>query len=407
MPELGEKYMDIIVQKFGGTSVATKEAREKVIDRIVEIIEQDKFPVVVVSAIGRKGDPYATDTLIRFVTDINDDLNPRELDALMTCGEIISSVMLVNTLQRKGFDAISLTGAQAGILTDNQFGNAEVLNIDTKNILDILEQGKIPVVCGFQGITEDGHYTTLGRGGSDTTASLLGEALQAQKIEIYTDVDGIMTTDPKICKEAKVIELISYHEVFQMAGAGAKVIHPKAVEIAMRANIPLLIKNTFSHADGTMITRYSKQNKNYSPSLITGIAHMSGKAQIHLKEMETEDSIFFTELAEEGISIDIINIFPTEKLFTVKASDIKKAKQILEKYHAEYHINDHCCKITLIGERIAGVPGIMAKIIRTLSQVNVKILQTADSHTTISCLIHSDDTCTAISALHKAFYKND
>jgi len=402
--------MNIIIQKFGGTSVATKESREKVLDRIVEAIEQGKQPVVVVSAIGRKGDPYATDTLIHYVKEVYEEIDSRELDVLMSCGEIISSVMLVNTLRAKGINAISFTGAQAGILTDNQFGNADVISVQPKNIILALEQNKIPVVCGFQGISEEGHCTTLGRGGSDTTASLLGEALQAQKIEIYTDVDGIMTTDPKLCKEAKVIETISYHEVFQMAGAGAKVIHPKAVEIAMRANIPLLIKNTFSQVHGTVITRYYKQKKrkdqNDSTNLITGIAHISGRTQICLEAIEVEDSIFFTELAEADVSIDIINIFPDKKVFTINTSDLNKSKKILQKYHAKYQCIDGCCKITLIGERITGVPGIMAKIMRTLSDSNVKILQTADSHTTISCLISCKDTALAISALHKVFYMN-
>lgn len=403
--------MGIIIQKYGGTSVATPEGRARAIEHILMEIEQGNKVVVVVSAIGRKGEPYATDSLIRFAKDIYEDIDARELDILMSCGEIISSVILVNTMAEKGIKGRSLTGSQAGILTDNSYGDAEVLSVDPSKIYKILDENKIPVICGFQGITEDGDITTFGRGGSDTTASIIGEAIQAERIDIFTDVDGIMTTDPKICEKAKVIDQITYHEVFQMADAGAKVIHPKAVEIAMRANIPLTIKNTFANKKGTTISRYaysinhsSKNNK--EENLIRGIAYIPGRTQVCLENIEIKDDLFFIELAKLGVSIDMINIFPERKAFTVSTEDISKVVHVLDTYGSIYHLMQECCKITLIGEKMRGVPGIMARILHALDKQKIKVLQTADSHTTISLLINYEDTIKAVNALHMEFKLN-
>ena len=216
--------MKILIQKFGGTSVVDEQARTAVKDKVQHAIRSGYAPVVVVSAIGRKGAPYATDTLIDFLKQANLSVNVREQDMLMCCGEIISACIMAATLQKFGFNAMALTGGQAGIITDSQFGAARIKNIKTDDLRHLLESGVIPVICGFQGMTENhGKFTTLGRGGSDVTAAALGVALNAEKIEIYTDVEGVMTADPRIVKEATILHKISYAEVAQMAQQGAKV----------------------------------------------------------------------------------------------------------------------------------------------------------------------------------------
>ncbi|WP_058485207.1 aspartate kinase [Defluviitalea phaphyphila] len=399
--------MDIVIQKFGGTSVATEQSRNEVAKKIIKAKEEGKKPVVVVSAMGRKGDPYATDTLIEFVSSINSSIPQRELDLLMSCGEIISAVVLTNILISKGYKASAMTGAQAGIITDDSFGNADVLMVNPKNIFELISKDIIPVIAGFQGISQTGNITTLGRGGSDTSASLIGEAVKANTIEIYTDVDGIMTADPRICPDAKVIEKISYNEVFQLADSGAKVIHPRAVEIAMRANIPLFIKNTFNERPGTCIIHYGGEENNLlkksNNRLITGIAHRNNRLQICIEGENIDDEDLFSTLAENNISIDIINIFPERKLFTVDDKYKEIIIKILNQKNVKFKLTDNCCKITLIGERMTGVPGVMAKIIKCLNKNNITILQTVDSLTTIACLIHNSNTTKAVMALHKEF----
>ncbi|MGL5868099.1 aspartate kinase, partial [Clostridium chrysemydis] len=231
--------MKIVVQKFGGTSVSTKERRERVVNKVISAIKEGYSPIVVVSAMGRKGEPYATDTLLSLVDCNFKDSNKQAQDLLMCCGEFISSVVMSNELFNNGVNAVPLTGGQAGIITDDVFSDAKHKEVDSKELLRLVENGKVPVVTGFQGITEKGYFTTLGRGGSDTSAAILGAAVNAERIEIYTDVDGIMTADPRIVKEASLIDVISYTEVFQLADQGAKVVHPRAVDIAMKHNIPL------------------------------------------------------------------------------------------------------------------------------------------------------------------------
>lgn len=391
--------MKIIVQKFGGTSVATQQRREMVADRIIDAIDRGYKPVVVVSAIGRKGDPYATDTLLSLINNGNCRISKREVDLLLCCGEIISAVVMAETLEKRGYNVTVLTGGQAGIITNNDFGNAEVLKVETKKIMDLLYAGIIPIVTGFQGMTQEGDFTTLGRGGSDVTGAILGEALKAEFIEIYTDVDGIMTADPRIVPEAKVINRISYNEVFQFADQGAKVIHPKAVEYAMRGNIPLYIKNTLSNAPGTIITS-SRDSRN---KIITGITHMSNRSQVSVRFIEDDSNEIFDILAENKISIDLINVFPKYKVFTVDTKDIFKVEEILKELKLEYDIINNCSKIAVIGNGMKGVPGVMAKILKTLNENGIKVLQTADSHSTIWCLVKDEDTIKAINLLHKAF----
>lgn len=405
--------MEIVVQKFGGTSVATKELRDKVANKAIKLKASGKCPVVVVSAIGRKGDPYATDTLMSLSQDIYHEFSSRELDMLMSCGETISAVLMANTIKAKGYKAVALTGFQAGITTNSNFGDAEVEAVDTRRIIDYLTEDKIVVITGFQGISKDGDITTLGRGGSDTSAAILGEALNADLVEIYTDVDGVMTADPRLISEANVIESLCYEEIYQMARCGAKVIHPKAVEIAERANMTLKVKNTFNDADGTIINNkrpYSnkiKKANNYK-RLVTAVAHMNDIAQIviNINSEDEKNDYLLKELTDNKISIDMINFFDDRKIFTINEEDLGAINEILDKYNLDYSFKTNCSKVTIIGYKIHGVPGVMARLARTLSKENIKILQSTDSNTTISCLINSNNLVRALKILHKEFDLN-
>lgn len=391
--------MDIVVQKFGGTSVSSEENRKLVIKKIECAIKDGYKPVVVVSAMGRKGFPYATDTLLSLINEDFKVNNPRALDLLLSCGETLSTVIMCNDLLKAGIEAVPLTGGEAGIKTDNNFNNASILNVDPKNVLKVLEKDKVPVVAGFQGISEDGSITTIGRGGSDVTGAILGAALKAKEVQIYTDVDGIMTADPRIVSEASLIKSISYDEVFQFADQGAKVIHPRAVEISRRYNIPLVIKNTLSDCVGTTISSYGEDNSR----IITGITHMSNRVQIRINGGDKGPSNIFHILAKEGISIDLISVFIKDKIFTINESDLEKFKNIADNLKITYEYTKDCSKISIIGAKMRGIPGVMSRILKALEEGNVDILQTADSHTTIWCLVESSKVKDAINLLHNEF----
>ncbi len=396
--------MKILIQKFGGTSVSTEDRRRLVVDKIMKAKEEGYSPVVVVSAMGRKGQPYATDTLLSLVSREFKDENPLAADLLMSCGEIISTVIMCDDLKENGITGVPLTGGQAGIVTDSKYNNATIVKVNPDRIMNLLNEDKVPVIAGFQGISESGYVTTLGRGGSDTTASLLGVALHADEIQIYTDVDGIMTADPRIVDDASLIEEISYNEVFQLADEGAKVIHPRAVEIAMKANIPLVIKNTMSDCSGTVISSFRRQNPD---NVIIGITAMSDRVQVTMETAYNSENERYAnvldEIAKNKISIDLINIFPKEKVFTIDKNAVNSFKSLMDELGIKYSLIEDCSKISVVGSRIRGVPGVMAKIISALEKEGITVLQTADSHTTIWCLVHSSNAEKAIVALHKDF----
>lgn len=398
--------MKILIQKFGGTSVKNEINRKHAADKIKMAIKEGYSPVVVVSAMGRLGDPYATDTLLSNVLNITNKMDKRSLDTLMACGEIISCNVMCATLREMDIKCTVLTGGQAGIITDGSFGSASVIKVNTDKILKLLDEGIVPVVAGFQGMTENGDFTTLGRGGSDTSAAILGEALHAYEIDIYTDVDGIMTSDPKIVPDARIIDSIGYNEVFQFAEMGAKVIHPKAVEFAMRGNVPLVIKNTMSDAAGTIITSISNSKKR----LITGITYMPDRAQILIEDTKTsgvDDETIFAALAENQISIDLLSIFPNYKVFTIDEDNLNKTENLLKNFGLKFKINTNCSMISIISERMRGVYGIMASIVKTLKQNNIELLQTSDSHTTVWCLVKSSDIPKALNSLHSTFFDEE
>ena len=399
--------MSIVVQKYGGTSVSSEASRAKIAENAIGLKHQGKAPVIVVSAMGRKGAPYATDTLIELFNVNGGNNTGANLDLMMSCGEAISSAVIANTIESLGHKCIALTGFQAGIVTDDNFNDANVLEVKPDLVHKYLELGYIVIITGFQGISEEGFITTLGRGGSDHTAAILGEALNAESIEIFTDVDGVMTADPRVVKNAKVLDRISYDEMYQMAVDGAKVVDFKAIAVAKRANKPLVIKNTFGSASGTIITNNHnvdliEYNMN---SLFTAIASKNDIIQVAVDIHYDDDrnSTFLDAFETERVSMDIINFFEDRKVFTINGIDKKKAERILTALELSYDLIEDCSKISAIGHRIHGVPGVMKKLVLALSKEHIEILQTSDSHTTISCVIHRSHLEKALNVLHETF----
>lgn len=396
--------MAVVVQKFGGSSVATPELREKALNKVIALRAANTDIVVVVSAMGRQGDPYATDTLITLLKQAG-TVDKRDQDIMMACGEIMSAAIMASTLRRAGIKAIALTGWQAGIVTDNTFGDARIITVETDYLKSLLATGVVPVVAGFQGASDAGDITTLGRGGSDTTAAAIGVALAAKCIEIYTDVEGIMTADPRIVPEARVLGSLDYSEVFQMASQGSKVIHPRAVELAMQRNIPLVIKSTFSDAPGTTITNtvlYEQKRGKY----VTAVAHITRVAQVVIETPGDDGSIeydLFHRLADAGVSVDLINVSPDEKKFIVTEDAKDSAYEALKDLGVNVSIRSGCAKISVIGAGMRGMPGVMAKVVAALREAQVRILQTSDSHLTISVLTDEQDLERATKALHRHF----
>ncbi len=393
--------MKIIVQKFGGTSVATVEGRAKATEKIINAKEEGLAPVVVVSAMGRKGEPYATDTLIDLVKAIHSDIELRELDLLVSCGEIITTVVMAHSLKTAGHPAVALTGGQAGIVTDDSHGNAQILAIDPNPVKEYLRQGNIVIVAGFQGVCDNGSITTLGRGGSDTSATALGAALEAEVVEIYTDVDGVMTVDPRLVPEAPIMKEVSYKEICEMAHQGAKVIHPRAVEAAMSGKVPVRVKNTFSDHEGTLIADTVDER------VVTGLAHLTNITQV--KVALTGDAVqqakvkVLKTLAEAGISIDMTGVAPNSIFFIVGGDDTDKTQQVLEGAGHKVALDRGLAKVSVIGAGMVGTPGVMANAMDTLDQAGITVLQTSDSDITISFLINEKDIANAIQILHKSF----
>jgi len=397
--------LKIVVQKYGGTSVNTKENRENILLNIKDALNEGLRPVIVVSAMGRKPEPYSTDALFSLLPNI-ESTDLRSKDLLASVGELITTVIVSEELKLEGYKAEPLTGGQAGILTDNNFGEGKILDIDTSKIMKLLSDGIIPVVAGFQGISADNQITTLGRGGSDITATALGGALNAELIEIYTDVDGVMTADPNIVNSAELLDVIEYKDVFQLAEYGAKVIHPRAVEFAMKANVPVCVLNVKKgrKSQCTMINDGSDtvRGKNMF-SAVTSLGNCS-QVEISFSNLKKEDTMF-SMLADNHISIDMINIFSDRKNFIIKKDDKRKLSEIMNTLNLDYVIKDDFTKITILGNQICGVPGVMAKIIAALYSNDIAVYQSTDSSSTISVLVESDKAQTAVNLLHKALIK--
>lgn len=404
--------MKIIVQKFGGTSIATRELRARVGNIIRSTRDEGYAVVVVVSAMGRKEDAYATDTLINMVTSTNPNPARRELDMIMACGEQISGVLLSTQLAAMDIESQFMTGAQAGIVTDGNYGNAHIRYVNPKKIMECLSQGLVPVVAGFQGVSEEGELNTLGRGGSDTTASALGVALNAEFIDIFTDVEGVMTADPRIVENARLLDEVTYNEICQLARDGAKVVHPRAIEIAMQKGIPLRVRSTFTESIGTLVTNhisgFDEQIKIVSDRLITGITYTSNIAQIKIITSKVENRRglelkVFKSLALAGISVDFINVQPEIIMFTVPVEQADKAVQVLKNLDITPSTEHDCAKVAIVGAAMTGIPGIMAKVVEALAEADIQILQSGDSYTNIWCLVKKQHMQKAVQALHDKF----
>lgn len=396
--------MKLLVQKFGGTSVSTKENRNFCFQHIKKQVNNGYKVVVVVSAMGRKGDPYSTDTLLSLAPV----LNSREKDLLMNTGELISACVFSSELIEFGFTNTVLTGGQAGIITNNIFNEAAILDLRPERILSELKKVDIVIVTGFQGKTNNNEITTLGRGGSDTSATALGASINADFVDIFTDVEGVMTADPRIVKDAQILTKTTYNEICNLAYMGAKVIHPRAVEIAMQYNIPIRVRSTFSTSEGTLITNQSElntknQKENNQP--LTGITQTDDITQFKV-DCKTSYSIqneLFAELEKENISLDLINITANQVTFTTKSLKDEAVITVLNRLNLEFTHRKDVSKISLVGAGITGVPGIINRIVHTLYTKNIPILQTTDSHTTIWILVPEIDAVSAINELHRTF----
>ncbi len=403
--------MKVVVQKFGGSSVATPVLKNRVREIIDATKSQGYSVVVVVSAMGRENDPYATDTLINLIKNVNPNPSVQELDLVMSCGELISGVVLANYLSANGIDACFLNGEQAGIVTNSNFGDAHILYVNPQKIVECLEKGLVPVVAGFQGVDDKGRVTTLGRGGSDTTASALGVALNAEMIDIFTDVDGVMTADPRIVDNARVLQSITYNEICQLARDGAKVIHPRAIEIAMQCNIPLRVRSTMNGSEGTLVTNQVSEMDNIHmirDNLITGITHTANISQIKIdiSRMQNSKGIelkIFKSLALDEISVDFINVQPNVIMFTVASNMVDKTVEVLKNIGLEPVVEFNCAKVAIVGAAMTGIPGVMAKVVEAMVENDIEILQSGDSYTNIWCLIKIENMCKAVKALHDKF----
>ncbi|OMP68779.1 aspartate kinase [Domibacillus epiphyticus] len=395
--------MKIIIQKFGGTSVRDEQSRLSALVHVQRAVREGYKVVVVVSAMGRKGDPYSTDTLLSLTGGEESKLTRREKDLLMSAGELISSLVFSNMLKENGLVSTALTGGQAGFVTDHEHMNAKIIEMRCTRLLKELETNDVVVVAGFQGASKSGEITTLGRGGSDTSSAAIGAAVGADFIDIFTDVNGIMTADPRIVQNARPLSIVTYTEVCNMAYQGAKVIHPRAVEIAMQAKVPLRIRSTYTEETGTLVTSSTDENhgSDMRERTVTGIAHVTGITRIRVQT--TEQALVFQLMAAEGISVDFINISEDRITYTVPSADARRAKQKLMDNGYTPIMESDCAKVSVVGAGMTGVPGVTSKIVTALSAKGINIMQSADSHTTIWILVKEKQMPAAVNALHDAF----
>ncbi len=396
--------------KFGGTSVATREGRDAIASRVTESLELGNAPVVVVSAMGRAGDPYATDTLLSLVRGLPADA--RERDLLASLGEVISAIVVAHELRAAGIEARALTGPEAGISTDGLHEDSSITEIHTGPLLALVSAGLVPVVCGFQGMSEDGRITTLGRGGSDTTACALGVALSAREVEIYTDVDGVMSADPRACDAAGVLEVIRADELFRMAKAGSRVVHTPAAELALASGLSVRVRNTYTDHPGTSVADITS----YRPAAVaTAVSHTSDIVGLRValpsgegtREHMAAQSRVYRAMADAGVSLDMFTPLGERLVFTVTRPTLPAVCEVLAGLGLTYRITEDLAKVTLVGAGMHGVPGVMALVSECLDAAGVNVLQAADSHTTISVLVAASDAVTAVNALHDGFGLSD
>ena len=400
--------MALIVQKYGGSSVADAEKIKNVARRVAKAKDEGNQVVVVVSAMGD-----TTDDLIRLAYQISEQPTDREFDVLLSTGEIVSSTLLAMALGSLGHRAISLSGAQAGIRTDSSYSQARILRVDTKRVIAELKKGNIVIVAGFQGVSGRRDITTLGRGGSDTTAVALAASLGAEICQIYTDVEGVYTADPHVVPQAKKLQQIGYEEMLELASYGARVMHNRAVELGWLYNVPILVASSFSNSPGTIIRKEASMEVRNKAS---GIAYDASVAKITIIGVPDHPGIaaaIFEPLARANISIDTIvqntsvnNI--TDLTFTVARSDLLKAMSIVEpvakSVGGKQCVTDSTlAKVSIIGTGMLNTPGYAARMFRALCQHGINIQLIATSEIRITCIISEDRVKDAVRALHQAF----
>ncbi len=400
--------MNIIVQKFGGTSVGSPERIKAVAKRVIDTQATGTQVVVVVSAMGD-----STDDLIHLAKQLNPVASGREYDALISTGENVSAALLAMTIQAMRKTAISLTGQQAGIKTQDLHTKAKILTVDPTRIIQELNAGQIVIVTGFQGVNSHNDVTTIGRGGSDTSAVVLAAALGAPVCEIYTDVDGVYTTDPRAVKTATKLKEISYDEMLELASLGAKVLHPRSVEAAKENNIILHVRSSFSTEEGTLVKETLTMESNRA---VTGITLSEEEAMISVQGIPDKPGYagqLFSDLAAATINVDMIIQSAQDQhtntiTFTVHEADLDEAKKIAQTTAQtlgaqNVHGNNHIAKISIVGVGMISKPGIAAQMFKTLGDHNINLKLISTSEIKISCAIDRKDAKTSLALLHAVF----
>lgn len=401
----------IIVQKFGGTSVADTSKIKNVAHTILREKNLGNDVVVVVSAMG-----HTTDHLVKMAKEISNNPSGREMDMLLSTGEGISIALLAMAIQSIGGDAISMNAMQVGIITENIHSKARIVDIKTDRIKNYLNQGKVVVIAGFQGVTPDGEITTLGRGGSDTSAVALAAALNAARCDIYTDVEGVYTTDPRIVPTASRLQTISYEEMLELARVGANVLHPRAVETAKTFGVPLRVRSSFNLDNlGTLIVGVEDMELQRP---VTGVA--ADLTQLRIVVCDVPDvpgraAQIFNKLSNANISVDMIIQSYARKIentndiaFTIDKSDLDKTLKTLDNMKEEigasrFQVDENIAKVSIVGAGMIDRPGIAAMMFNTLAESDINIKMISTSEIKISCLVDELDANKAIVALHKAF----
>ena len=400
--------MALIVQKYGGTSVADPERIRAVAEHVAFTKRHGNDVVVVVSAMGK-----STDNLIKLANEVSSVQPDRELDMLLTTGERISMTLVCMALAGVGIDAISFTGSQVGIITDTVHTKAKILEVKGDRVREALAQGKVCVVAGFQGVSTDSEITTLGRGGSDTTAVALAAALNADSCEIYTDVTGVFTADPRIVPQARKLQHINFDEMLEMAGAGSKVLALRSVEFARNHNVPIQVRSSFTWEPGTWVT---SQEPSMEDPIISGVVTDTSEAKVTVRKVPDRPGIsaaLFEQLAESNVNVDMIvqntsTDGNTDISFTVPKADMKVAQGIVESVAKEIGAagiaqDDSIAKISLVGAGMKTSPGIAAKMFRTLADNGVNIQMISTSTIRISVVVAAADLEKAARSLHTAF----
>ena len=402
--------MDLIVQKFGGTSVANAERVEHVADLITRTYDKGNNVLAVVSALGK-----FTDVLVDKANEINPKGSRREMDVLLSAGEQISIALLALAIEKRGYPVKSMLGWQAGFVTDSNHSNARIRRINTERVQNELAKRTIIIVAGFQGLDRYDDMTTLGRGGSDTSAVALAAALNAKKCQIYTDVDGVYTADPRIVKGAKKLDSISYDEMLELATLGAQVLHNRSVEMAKRYNVDLEVLSSLEDRPGTII----KEEANVEKMIISGVAKDTNVARISLLELKDQPGMafrIFSLLAKEKINVDIIlqsvgRDGTKDITFTVAKENADHAVEILSKSKEQIGCKAVLCdkevaKVSIVGAGMESNPGVACKLFDALAQANINIDMVSTSEIKISVLIHIDDAQRAVAAIHDKFYND-